>query len=421
LKVFSNRNFILLFILLIILIRPFYFYNAFELLVLFIRLLFTETEFAYGQISFSLIDTFFSVIFFILIIPLLFIYGKRKWFSENISFISVFIFILFFSFFTAPALSVSHPDFQQNLSVTKLLSPLSKVKIVHTGKKEKLENIRDEFLNKRSDVLQSSFDHNIIFADSVKWTGNVFNYYQRDREYTLQYKPEVESRIFILGTDQYGRDILTRLIYGARISLLTGLGAVAVSFILGFGLGFAAGYSGGISDNILNRFADLFLSFPVIFFIILLLALFGNSIITVILVLGFSGWMSLFKIVRGEVIAVKNKEYILSAEMAGLNLRELMFREFLPVITVPLIVNLVFQFANVIMAEAALSYLGLGTGENYPSWGAMIQSSQGYLPGAWWMFLFPGAAIVLTIYSMNKTGKSANINYIRKAYDQPAV
>jgi peptide/nickel transport system permease protein len=161
-------------------------------------------------------------------------------------------------------------------------------------------------------------------------------------------------------------------------------------------------------DTALNRFTDMFLSLPVIFLIILILTFFGNSIFTIIFILGFSGWMSLFKIVRGEVISIKQKDYFITASMIGLPGWKLLSKEILPVILAPVIVNLVFQYGNVILAEAALSYLGLGTALNYPSWGGMIESGQEYLSQAWWMIFFPGLALILTLFTANNLGRQLN-------------
>ena len=152
----------------------------------------------------------------------------------------------------------------------------------------------------------------------------------------------------------------------------------------------------------------MFLAFPVIFLIILILALFGNSLFTVIFVLGFSGWMSLFKIVRGEVISLKNKDFFITAQLVGLNKKSLLLKEVLPVITAPIVVNLVFQYGNVILAEAALSFLGLGTGSSYPSWGAMIEAGQNYLSQAWWMIFFPGITLFFTLFAANNLGREIN-------------
>ena len=121
--------------------------------------------------------------------------------------------------------------------------------------------------------------------------------------------------------------------------------------------------------------------------------------------------MSLFKIVRGEVISLKNKDYFISARLAGLTKTRLLTKEILPVIIAPVIVNLVFQYGNVILAEAALSYLGLGTGSSYPSWGAMIESGQNYLSQAWWLILFPAMALFFTLLAANNLGKEINTYY----------
>ena len=136
--------------------------------------------------------------------------------------------------------------------------------------------------------------------------------------------------------------------------------------------------------------------------------MFGNSLLSVIFVLGFSGWMSLFKIVKSEVISAKNKDYIVSASLLGLNKFNILIKEILPVIIVPVIVNIIFQFSNVILAESALSYLGLGSGSSYPSWGSMIESGQQYITKAWWMIFFPGLILILTIFSVNDLGKKMN-------------
>jgi peptide/nickel transport system permease protein len=228
---------------------------------------------------------------------------------------------------------------------------------------------------------------------------------------SAQITPTTGAKYFILGTDEFGRDILSRLIYGARISIFVGFCAVFLSFIIGFIFGSASGYFGGIIDVILNRFTDTFLAFPAIFLVIIILALFGNSLFAVIFVLGFSGWMSLFKIVRVEVISLKQKDFFISAKMIGLSARQLLLKEVLPVILTPIVVNLVFQFGSVVLAEAALSYLGLGTGSNYPSWGGMIDAGQNYLKNAWWMIFFPGLALIITLYSANDLGQKIKVYF----------
>jgi peptide/nickel transport system permease protein len=193
--------------------------------------------------------------------------------------------------------------------------------------------------------------------------------------------------------------------------LLVGFGSVLLSLIIGIGLAFVAAQKGGIIDLLLNRLTDLFLSFPTIFLVILILALFGSNIVSVIVVLGLSGWMSLFKVVKSEIASVKKKDYFISAELIGLRSYKLLIREILPVIIAPVIVNLIFQFSNVILAESALSYLGLGTGSNYPSWGAMIESGQQFILQSWWMIFIPGVTLILTLLSINNIGQRIHRYY----------
>ena len=321
--------------------------------------------------------------------------------------------MLGFVFLFAPIISNENPDFSKNLSVTKLLSPFSSIKQLEL-KSERGKKLADEelFRKKSEEIMKPSFNDNIIFADSVRVSEKV-TYYQKNEAYEIDGEslvnkagmPVIKEKFFLLGTDEYGRDLFARLIYGTRISLTVGIGAVVLSFIIGIILGFIAGYSGGIIDILLNRFTEIFLAFPVIYLVVLILALFGSSIFSVIIVLGISGWMSLFKLVKSEVISIKQKDFFSTAELVGLNKSQLLFREILPVIIAPVLVNLVFLFSNVVLAEAALSYLGLGTGNTYPSWGSMISSGQEYITKAWWLIAFPGLGLILTLFAFNSSGR----------------
>jgi peptide/nickel transport system permease protein len=152
----------------------------------------------------------------------------------------------------------------------------------------------------------------------------------------------------------------------------------------------------------------LFLSFPAIFLVVLIIALFGSNIISIIVVLGFSGWMSLFKVAKSEMLSIKNKEFYVSAKLIGLKNIKLLVREILPAIIIPVSVNLIFQLGNVILAESALSYLGLGTGSEYPSWGAMIEAGQKYITQSWWLIFIPGLILIISLLSINEIGRKIN-------------
>jgi len=342
------------------------------------------------------------------------IFKKRlRFLSTRLDFSLAFLTLLCVVFLFAPVISNENPEFSKNLSVTKLLAPLSSVKQFELKSDEDHTLSGSEVFRKESEeVIKPSFNNNIIIADSVVIADQVI-YYQKNDRFEIAKNmlvgesgiPIIKNKFFLLGTDEFGRDLFARLLYGTRISITVGIGAVILSFIIGILLGFVAGYRGGILDISLNRFTEMFLAFPVIYLIVLILALFGSSIFSVIIVLGISGWMSLFKIVKSEVLSIKQKDYFATAELVGLNKFQLLKKEIFPVIITPVLVNLIFLFSNVILAEAALSYLGLGTGNSYPSWGSMISSGQEYITKAWWLIAFPGLALILTLFTFNSSGR----------------
>jgi len=390
------------------------------LLLSYLVLLMTDYSYARGQFNFELLD-YLTCSILVIILPLIIIFNfrKRKIFQAHLDFASTVILVLIFVFIFSPLISSSHPDFQKNIGLTKLLPPVSNVKFLKFKKTIKVEQSRfDKFIELKSTVIKTSFDENTIFVDSAR-LGEKILYFQNQKAYKISSDsliskgvlPTLNTKHFLLGTDEFGRDIFARLIYGARVSIFVGICSVFLSFVIGLLLGSASGYFGGMIDLSLNRLTDTFFSFPAIFLIIIILALFGSSMYAVIFVLGFSGWMSLFKIVRSEVISLKHKDYFISAKMIGLSSKQLLLKEALPVILTPIIVNLVFQFGSVILAEAALSYLGLGTGINHPSWGSMIDAGQNYLKDAWWMIFFPGLALIITLYSANDLGQKIKIHF----------
>jgi len=410
-------HFILSLCLIIFIIQIREYVDSVILFISWIKLFFSNFSFAIGQINFQLVDRFLSTLLIILI-PF-YIYKKESQntlINNKLNFTSATIIVLLSFFIFAPIIAVTNPDFQKNLNVTKLLPPLSKVKVLYLKEETSYENNEiNDFLKLKDEVIKKSFDKSIIFIDSLR-NGQTITYYQNGRTYNIEKdqvqfslgQPVVESKTFLLGSDEFGRDIFSRLVYGTRISLFVGLCAVAISLILGLSLGFIAGFFSGPLDVLLNRFTDMLLAFPMIFLIILILALFGNNLMAVIFVLGFSGWMSLFKIVRSEVISIKNKEYFITSKMLGLSKSNLLIKEILPVIAASVIVNLVFQYGNVILAEAALSFLGLGTGSSYPSWGQMIEAGQVYLTSAWWMIVFPGLILFLTLFAAYNFGRESS-------------
>jgi peptide/nickel transport system permease protein len=215
---------------------------------------------------------------------------------------------------------------------------------------------------------------------------------------------EQPSSHHLLGLDEYGRDILSRLIYGAAISLYIGVVVVSFSIIIGISLGLIAGYEGGWVDEIIMRITDILLAFPGILLAIALMAILGASLNNVILALCLIGWVSYARLTRGLVLQVKEMSYILSAKAIGAGKVRILLSHILPNIISPIIIQATLGIAGVIISEASLSFLGLGVEEGVPSWGAMLNGGREYMLEAPHLTIFPGLAIMITVLGFNFMG-----------------
>jgi peptide/nickel transport system permease protein len=208
-----------------------------------------------------------------------------------------------------------------------------------------------------------------------------------------------------MGTDKFGRDILSRTLYGARISLSIGFVAVAISMTLGTLIGAVAGYFGGWVDSVLMRFTDMMLAFPRLVLLIVVIAVFENpSIWLVVVVLGLTGWMGTSRIVRGEVLSLREREFVQAARALGMGDLRIILRHVVPNTMAPVIVSATLGIGLTILTEASLSFLGLGVQPPTPSWGNMVADGRDALTEAWWIATFPGLAIVLTVVAFNLLG-----------------
>jgi peptide/nickel transport system permease protein len=216
----------------------------------------------------------------------------------------------------------------------------------------------------------------------------------------------------LMGTDNFGRDVLSRCIWAARVSLSIGIISVLLSLILSILIGATAGFYGGRVDNLLMRFTDLMLSFPTLFLLFTVVALFGNHVFVLIAVLGLTAWPVGARVVRGEILSLKTRDYVTAARSVGARDGRLIVLHLLPNVVGVIVVGATIRVAAVILFEAALSYLGLGVQPPIASWGNMVSDGKNVLRTAWWVTSFPGGFIFLTVMAFNLLGDG-----LRDAFD----
>jgi peptide/nickel transport system permease protein len=215
------------------------------------------------------------------------------------------------------------------------------------------------------------------------------------------------------GTDTYSRDVLSRLIYGSRVSLAVGLGSVALAMSFGIAVGMLAGYLGGAVDAVLMRLVDAAVSVPRLLVLIMIASLWGRlGLVPLTLLMAGTGWFTVSRLVRAETLALRDREFVLAARALGAPVPRLLVRHVLPNVLAPALVAAALSIANVILLEAALSYLGIGVRPPIASWGTIIQDGAERVAELWWLTLFPGLAILVTVFACNALGDA-----LREAFD----
>jgi peptide/nickel transport system permease protein len=228
----------------------------------------------------------------------------------------------------------------------------------------------------------------------------------------IAHRLEPPSWAFPLGTDDLGRDVLTRILFGARISLLVGFVAVGIATAIGIVLGALAGYYGRWVDSLIMRFVDIMLCFPTFFLILAVVAFLEPSIWNIMIIIGLTGWMGVARLVRAEFLSLRERDFVLAARTAGARDGRIIFRHILPNALSPILVSATLGVAGAILTESALSFLGIGVQPPTPSWGNMLIAGKQTLGTAWWLSAFPGLAILVTVLGYNLLGEG-----IRDALD----
>jgi peptide/nickel transport system permease protein len=218
-------------------------------------------------------------------------------------------------------------------------------------------------------------------------------------------KLKAPSTQHYLGTDQLGRDVFSRMLYGSRVSLSVGFVAVAISILIGILVGATAGYYGRWVDSVLMRFVDIMLCFPSFFLILTVVALLGPSLFKVMVVIGITSWMGTSRFVRAEFLSLRERDFVQAAKALGVIDVRIIFRHILPNALAPVFVTATLDVATAILVEAGLSFLGFGVQPPAPSWGNILTEGRTYIFDAWWLTVFPGLAILITVLSFNLLGE----------------
>ncbi|NTU67335.1 MAG: ABC transporter permease [Chlorobiaceae bacterium] len=343
---------------------------------------------------------------------------------------STVIFVLYSVAFLAPLLAPFSPFDQQDFLVTAYQPPLTRLDALMLVQKrsgmipmrtgsDDASHLTNALIGDVQRLKSRNHVYSMKFVDSYRVSGDTIYFRQGIRERNLPVSQLrdmdgkswtggrtgfVVPRTFLLGTDQYGRDIFSRVVYGSRISLSIGFLVVLISVTLGTVIGVSSGYFGGWVDNVMMRLVDVLIAFPALFLILIIIATFGNSIYLIVVTLSFTGWMGVARIVRGQVLSLKEQEFILAAKSLGLSNLRIIFRHLVPNALTPVIVAATLRIGSIILTEAGLSFLGLGVQPPTPSWGNIINEGRDSLLNHWWISTFPGIAILSTVVCFNLIG-----------------
>lgn len=331
------------------------------------------------------------------------------------------VLVLYSVAFTAPFIAPFSPYDQQDFLVTAYKPPFSTVEALSLAQQRGLSipkregkglavELANSLIADQQALRNRNVTNEVRYVESYRLEGGEVLYRQGMRQKSIPLdalatrEGFATKRLFLLGTDQYGRDILSRILYGSRISLSIGFLVVLISVTLGTLIGVSSGYFGGWYDALMMRLVDVLIAFPALFLILIIIATFGNSIYLIVVTLSFTGWMGVARLVRSQVLSLKEQEFILAARSLGYSNLRILFRHLAPNTLTPVIIAATLRIGSIILTEAGLSFLGLGVQPPVPSWGNIINEGRDSLLNHWWISTFPGIAILTTVVCFNLIG-----------------
>ena len=353
---------------------------------------------SYQDELFWFIDYYISLILFLLLVPFLIIKWKSKIMNIKLKYSGLILLyiILFITFF--PLLAGHYQPIDRNRISAARLAPFSSLNYLMQKKKQ----------NYIIDLKSAYSNQNRIYYDSVNslsnpdyfLKGELVNFNRDEVEFELG-KPKIFKEFFLFGTDEYGRDLFTQIIFGLRKSILISLCAMIFSVLVGLFLGYVSAMNDNIWGHLINEFALSLFSIPSILIFIVAAVAVGNSFLSLILIMGSLGWITIFKITRNEVKLIKQKNFFITSKHLGLTNWQLIFHEIFTYISGQLLLSIIFLFINFIFAEASLSFIGLSNDETYISLGTLIQRGNFYINNSYWLILFPSLALACIILFLN--------------------